>query len=118
MSRTTHTSALRPLAGAGLLAAAALAAPSAAHAQTQSEAALMNRRAPTVFIANAFAWGSGATFRTLPGVVGGERALLTQTPIVHVRNPETAHADVAAAWVDGAYALLGRRSPLDARARR
>lgn len=117
MSRTTHTSALRPLAGAGLLAAAALAAPPAAHAQTRSEAALMNHRAPTVFIANPYAWGSAATFRTLPGLVGGERALLTQTPIVRL-NPETGHADVAAAWVDGAYALLGRRRPLDASARR
>ena len=118
MSRTTHTSALRPLAGAGLFVAAALAAPPAAHGQTRPEAALLNHLTPTVFVANSFGlrWATGSPV-TASGV-DGERALLARTPIVQGQDPATAHADLTAVSVSGAYALLGRSSPLDAPRRR
>lgn len=110
MSHTTHSSALRPLAVVGLLAVAALAAPEASHAQTSSEAAFLNRLAPTVFLPTVFAFGSGALIPVPPGVVSGERALLARSPI-HGHNPEPVPEDVAPESVNGAYALLGRSRP-------
>ena len=78
----------------------------------------MNRRAPTVLVVSSFAlrWASGSPV-TASGV-DGERALLARTPIVQGQDPATAHADLTAVSVSGAYALLGRSSPLDAPRRR
>jgi hypothetical protein len=115
MSRTTHSSTLRPLAVAGFLAAAALAAPTASHAQSSSEIALMNRLAPTVFVPNALALGSAAAFPVPNDAVSGEVALLVRTPIIHPQNPEAGAVETAPVSVNGSYALLGSRSPLDPR---
>jgi len=115
MSRTTHSSALRTLAGAGLLVAAALTAPTASHAQTSSEVALMNRLAPTVFIPSALAWRSAAAFPVPPDAANGEQALLARTSMVHGGDSEPIPADAAAASVSGGYALLGRSTAPEAR---
>jgi hypothetical protein len=117
MTRTTHSSALRLLLGAGVLATAALVAPADTHAQTRPEAALLNRLAPTIFIPNAFAVSPAAVSRALPGAVYGERALLGRTPNTAGQDPELAFTDVEAGSGDGAYALLGRSSVLDSRRR-
>jgi hypothetical protein len=100
MSRTTQPSAFRPLAGAGLLIAAAMAAPAASHAQTSSdhaqtssEAALLNRLAPTVFIPSGFALGSRPALPIPPGTVNGERALLAPTAIIHEHLPAAVPAE-------------------------
>lgn len=121
MSRTTQPSALRPLAGAALLAAAAMAAPMTSHAQTSartsSEAALLNRLAPTVYVPNAFALGWGSASPAPADAVNGERALLAPTPIVNERVPAAVPTTAVPVSVNGAYALLGRLNPVDARRR-
>jgi hypothetical protein len=117
MSNHTHPSGLRFLAGAAFLAAAGLAAPPTSHAQTSSEAAFLNRLAPTVFIANSFAAGWGAAFPAPPDAVNGEQALLARTPAAGEAHPEATSQEATPLTVDGGYALLGRSSLLDARRR-
>jgi hypothetical protein len=116
MSRTTRSFALRPFGRAGIIAAAVLTAPAAAHAQTTPEQALLNRHAPTTFASNAVVLGS-AEFPAESGAVNGERALLVRTPGPHEPNQETAGANVVPIRVNGEYALLGRSSQPDTRSR-
>lgn len=111
MSRTTHPSRLRTLSVAGIITAAAIAAPAASHAQhAPGERALLS---PVAFP------GSGVASRTLrppadPNVVpviDGERALLARTATGHVGAP-VAVDTFAVQPADGARALLGRaRAP-------
>ena len=117
MSHPTHPASLRPLAGAVLIAVAGLAAPAASHAQTSPEGALLNRLAPTVFIPSAFASSLGAAIGGPADAVDGERALLAQTPVIYQGNPEKSSPEATALSVNGAYALLGKSTSLDARRR-
>jgi hypothetical protein len=100
-----------------LLAAAGLAAPAGAHAQTSAEVGLLNRLAPTVYVPNALALGSGAASSVSPDAVDGERALQARIPTITAHHPEAVLVEPASAPVNGAYALLGSSSALDARRR-
>jgi hypothetical protein len=106
MSRITQISA-------GILAVAALTAPSAAHAQTSSEKALLNRLARTTYVPNSAAVHSWAASSISSGAVDGERALLARTAAIGGSTVEA--VDTATQSTDGAYALLGQTRPLVAR---
>jgi hypothetical protein len=99
MSYITHISA-------GILALAALTAPSASHAQTISEKAFLNRpNSPVVQ-----SW----TASSVPAsALSGEQALLAPTPAASTVAPPV--DDTAAPPTDGAYALLGESRALAAR---
>ncbi len=98
MSRITHTSAIQPLAVAAILTVAALATPTASHAQTaQAERALLNHMAVPFTVA-----------ASTGGAVTGERALLARIPagdsVVLLARADS----FAVAPVDGRRALIGR----------
>jgi hypothetical protein len=99
MSYITHISA-------GILALAALTAPSVSHAQALSEKAFLNR--PSSPVVHSWTASSAAA-----STLSGEQALLAPTPAVSTVAPPV--DDTAAPPTDGAYALLGESRPLAAR---
>ena len=108
MLRSTQNSLLRPLAATGIIAAAAMMAPVRAEAQTTTDAALLNRLAPTIYVPGALSlvWNGGLATPTT--AVDGEVALLARPPAV-LDYPKFAEDGVEGAPVSGTYALLGRR---------
>jgi hypothetical protein len=106
MSRTTDSLAARPLALAGIIAAAVLMVPPAVVGQANPERALLNRIPPTTLLPDASGSGSAGLLVEL----NGERALLARIPVPRERSPESADADVTPGWVDGESALLGSRA--------
>lgn len=109
MSRTIHTSLLRSLSLTGVLVAAALIAVPTVHGQ-EGERALLNQvSAP----AHAL-----ATFDVAGMSVNGERALLGHIRpdlIAEVSRFELSTWDSPARLIDGAEALMGRRTTIGAR---
>jgi hypothetical protein len=108
MLRSTHAPLLRPIAAAGFIAAAAMLAPASAHAQTHAEFALLNRRAPTVYLPGALARSEAGALPTAFDTVDGERALLTRTRAISRHESELPDSAPATPPVSGARALLGR----------
>jgi hypothetical protein len=109
MSRTTHPSLLRSLSLAGILTAVALVAVPPAHGQ-EGERALLN---PVSALARGL-----ATYEVAGMSVNGERALLGHVRpdlIVEVSRSELLAWDTPAHPIDGAEALMGRRTTIDAR---
>ena len=108
MFRTIQTLLIRPIAGAGLLMVASLAATPDAAAQTAGETAFMNRLEPTVYLPSGLELVYG-TARPAPfAAADGEQALLGRTPGPD-RHSAVGTEDSAPVQVSGAYALLGRR---------
>ena len=104
MSRTLHLSLLRSLSLAGILTAVALVAAPTVHAQ-EGERALLNQ-------AGTPAYGLG-TYDVAGMSVNGERALLghiTPDLIVEVSRFELLASRSPARLIDGAEALMGRRT--------
>jgi hypothetical protein len=104
MSRTIQPSLLRSLSLAGILTAAALVAAPTVHAQ-EGERALLNQ-------VGTPAHGL-ATYEVAGMSVNGERALLghiTPDLIVEVSRFELLASDSPAREIDGAEALMGRRT--------
>jgi hypothetical protein len=104
MSRTIHPSLLRSLSFAGVLTAVALVAAPTVHAQ-EGERALLNQ-------VGTPAHGL-ATYELAGMSVNGERALLghiTPELIVEVSRFELLASDSPARVIDGAEALMGRRT--------
>jgi hypothetical protein len=108
MSRTTHTSLLRSLSLAGILTAVALAAPPTVHGQ-EGERALLNQTSVSA---------SGLATDEVPGMpVNGERALLGHFGpgvITQAFSFELLASDSTTRLIDGAQALLGRRTTIEA----
>jgi hypothetical protein len=112
MLRSTRISLLRPLAATGLLATAAITAPGAVWAQTSADAALLNRAAPTTYVSSALSLVWTGRPWTGSSSIDGEVVLLARTS-APLGYPQFVDAAVEAAPVSGAYALLGRRNPLE-----
>jgi hypothetical protein len=104
MSRTIQPSLLRSLSLAGILTAAALVAAPTVHAQ-EGERALLNQVGTPAH---------GLASNDVAGMsVNGERALLghiTPDLIVEVSRFELLASDSPAREIDGAEALMGRRT--------
>lgn len=111
MSRTTHPSLLRSLSLAGILSAVALVAVPPAHGQEGERAQLNPVNGPARGL---------ATYDVAGMSVNGERALLGHIRpdlIVEVSRSELLAWDSPAHLIDGAEALTGRRTTIDARPR-
>jgi hypothetical protein len=111
MSRTIHPSLLRSLSLAGILTAVALVAVPTVHAQ-EGERALLNQ-------VGVPAHGL-ATYDVAGVSVNGERALLGHIRpgfIAEVARFELLGSDSPAQLIDGAQALMGRRTAIEARPR-
>lgn len=112
MLRSTHDFAARSSRLAGIIAAAALAVPAIALAQTgEGERALLNHIENPASAATAIAVRPGTRYTLIQEAVGGERALVARIP-APASVPE--YFDATIAWpranapVTGARALLVR----------
>jgi len=110
MSSSSPALILRALAAIGVLTAASLAAPSAAHAQTSlADRALLNRATIPSDAWRAAQSPFASLFAATAATVNGERALLARSAPAPDRlsaGPTTSAAR-AVSPVDGARALLG-----------
>jgi hypothetical protein len=110
MSGTTHISTARPLVVAGIIAAA-LAAPTASHAQTgDGERALLNRVAAPAGAIAARALRLAAEYAGSLDPVDGQRALIARIPSAPVTAGDfdaVVAQPIAEAGISGARALLG-----------
>ncbi|MGH7518115.1 MAG: hypothetical protein ACREOC_11705 [Gemmatimonadales bacterium] len=113
MSPISHGTAPRSFAVTAILSLAALGAPAAMHAQTgYADRALLNRVALTSVAPTVRLSQLAVPLQVTPGAVNGERALLAQTAHDSDLDPAETRTPSAtpAMPVDGARALLGRRS--------
>jgi hypothetical protein len=111
MLRSTHISTSRSLRLAGILAAAALVAPAAAHAQTDDgERALLNHITAPASAVTAIAVRPATESSGFYGSVSGERALAVRIPTAPVAPgafDRVFTQPFAVPPIDGGRALLG-----------
>src|SRR6266508_210062 len=111
MSLTRYISTTRSLVVAGIISAATLAAPTAAHAQTgDGERAVLNRIAVPAGASAARAVRLAAEYPVSPDPVNGQRALIVRIASATVAPGEfdaVVVQPIAEAQITGPRALLG-----------